>query len=81
MTSTPDKRPDVGGIGKLWSKWPAGKDIAALIAYIKALEARQEKLEAEIRRRWVNSLVKQGAAPDSATRNVASRPVLDNDRE
>ncbi len=53
----------------------------ALIAYIKALEARQVKLEAEIRRRWVNSLVKQGAAFDSATRNVASRPVLDSDGE
>ncbi len=57
------------------------KDIPALIAYIKALEERQVKLEAEVRRRWVNSLIKQGAAPDSAARNVASRPVLDSDGE
>ena len=84
---TPNKRPDVEGMearvkaGSVGFLAHAREDITALIAYIKALEARQVKLEAEIRRRWVNSLVKQGAAFDSATRNVASRPVLDSDGE
>lgn len=95
MTNTPDKRPDVEGIEARAENLRVCEhcncvladlvaiakpsDTKILIAWIEALEARQVKLEAEIRRRWVNSLVQQGAAPESATRNVAGRPVLDSD--
>ena len=48
MADTPDRRPDVEGIyaDLAYTKGVTVANMAALIAWIEALEARQEKLEA-----------------------------------
>ncbi len=74
MTNTPTPRPDVEGIkaraNHIWGiqhrrppDWPidtlVSEDVPALITYIEALEARQEKLEAVVE--FVKAGVRTGA--------------------